>query len=54
MKIKSILIIILVLIIGVLIGWFLNEIYHFAEGMKNDKAPIIDTLKYDNGKGTGK
>jgi hypothetical protein len=43
-KLKRVIVIFLVLGIGIFIGWWANEIYHFAEGMRNDKAPNIDSL----------
>ena len=42
--IKRIIIYIVILGLGIFIGWWINEIYRFAEGMKKDKAPNIDTL----------
>ena len=41
---RKILAIILITIIGILIGWFANELNQFAEGMKNDRAPQIQTI----------
>jgi hypothetical protein len=45
-KIKQILLYFLILSIGILIGWWANEINRFANAMKNDKAPNTDTLNY--------
>ena len=43
-KVTRIILFILIFGIGILIGWWINEMWRFAEGMKNDKAPNFDTI----------
>ena len=49
-KIKNLLKYLIILILGIFIGWCGNELFRFAEAMKNDKAPCFDSLKMEKSK----